>query len=46
MSYRKPTKKEIKASLVYLRALAAKDFKPKQLIQVSSNSDIVFSYQV
>ena len=29
MSYKKPTKKEIKASLDYLRALAEKDFKPK-----------------
>ena len=29
MSYRKPTKKEIKASLDYFKALAEKDFKPK-----------------
>jgi len=29
MSYKKPTKREIKASLDYLKALAEKDFKPK-----------------
>ena len=29
MSYKRPSKKQIKASLDYLRALAEKDFKPK-----------------
>ena len=29
MSYKRPSKKQIKASLDYLRTLAEKDFKPK-----------------
>ena len=29
VSYKRPSKKQIKASLDYLRALAEKDFKPK-----------------
>jgi len=34
MSYKKPTKKEIKASLDYLRALAEEDFKPKDYVDI------------
>ena len=36
MSYKKPTKKEIKASLDYLRALAEEDFKPKDYVDIWS----------
>ena len=36
MSYRKPTKREIKASLDYLKALAEKDFKPKDYVDIWS----------
>ena len=41
MSYRKPTKREIKASLDYLKALAEKDFKPKDYvdIRISDSTD-------
>ena len=36
MSYKKPTKREIKASLDYLKALAEKDFKPKDYVDIWS----------
>ena len=41
MSYKKPTKREIKASLDYLKALAEKDFKPKDYvdIRISDSTD-------
>ena len=41
MSYKKPTKREIKASLDYLRALAEKDFKPNDYvdIRISDSTD-------
>ena len=34
MSYKKPTKREIKASLDYLRALAKEDCKPKDYVDI------------
>ncbi|MDA9883793.1 hypothetical protein N9D33_05560 [Flavobacteriaceae bacterium] len=34
MSYKRPSKKQIKASLDYLRALAEKDFKPKDYVDI------------
>ena len=36
MSYKKPTKRQIEATLDYLRALAEKDFKPKDYVDVWS----------
>ena len=41
MSYKRPSKKQIKASLDYLRALAEKDFKPKdyEYIQTGDLTD-------
>jgi hypothetical protein len=36
MSYKRPSKKQIKASLDYLRALAEKDFKSKDYLDIWS----------
>ena len=40
MSYKRPSKKQIKASLDYLRALAEKDFKPKDDAEIWSGDSI------
>ena len=34
MSYKRPTKRQIEATLDYLRALAEKDFKPKDYVDI------------
>ena len=34
MSYKRPSKKQIEATLDYLRALAEEDFKPKDYIDI------------
>lgn len=34
MSYKRPSKKQIEATLDYLRALAEKDFKPKDYVDI------------
>jgi len=36
MSYKRPTKRQIEATLDYLRALAEKDFKPKDNVDILS----------
>jgi len=36
MSYKRPTKRQIEATLDYLRALAEKDFKPKDYVDIWS----------
>ena len=34
MSYKRPSKKQIEATLDYLRALAEKEFKPKNYVDI------------
>ena len=34
MSYKRPTKRQIEATLDYLRALAEEDYKPKDYVDI------------